>query len=107
MCPRTQSPALPPIYCGERRRKVSDPQQPDVWQLIFVQTPPVLRWVLGILTFGLFTVVGMLWRWQVRNVERVETQIHSRMDREMEQLHSRLDETNRLLVEIAQNTRKR
>lgn len=83
---------------------MSAPEEPDIWYLLFEQLPPVVRWILGVLTLGLFSLAGMLWRWQVRNVERVEQQIHARMDREMRLLHTKLDETNKHLVIIARNT---
>lgn len=73
---------------------------PDVWHLIFEQTPPVLRWVLGILTLGIFTVLGILYRWSREDLRRVEsriTHLEGRLDRHM-------DENNRLLTQIASNT---
>lgn len=54
---------------------------PDVWSLIFEQTPLLLRWVLGVLTLGIFTLAGMLWRWNRADLQRVEQQVHARMDR--------------------------
>mgnify|MGYP006289486419 CR=1 FL=1 len=79
---------------------------PDFWAMAFEQTPKALQWVLAILTLGLFSIAGWAWRREQRNIERVESQIHARMDREMGQLHQRLDDMNYHLIEIAQNTRK-
>ena len=81
---------------------MTTPNPPDVWHLVFEQTPPAIRWVLGVATLGLFTLAGMLWRWQRRDVERVERQVHARMDR----VESKVDEQNKLLLEIARNTRR-
>ena len=83
---------------------MSDPGTPDVYQLLFEQLPPVLRWLLGVLTLGGFTLASWIWARNERNVERIERQVHQRMDREMGQIHERLDEMNRHLVQIAQNT---
>jgi len=54
---------------------------PAIWTLIFEQTPVLLRWILGILTLGIFTLAGMLWRWNRTDLQRVESQVHARMDR--------------------------
>ena len=55
--------------------------EPDIWTLLFEQTPFILRVALSILTFGLFTLAAMLWRWNRADLQRVEKQVHSRMDR--------------------------
>ena len=78
---------------------------PDVYHLIFDQTPRVIRWVLTVLTFGLFALAGWLWRRQERTAQRIEDQLHARIDREMVTVHRRLDEMNGHLFEIAKNTR--
>ena len=76
----------------------------NVWKALFEQTPRIIQWVLTILTGGLFAVAAWAWRMQTKNVERIENQLHSRMDREMTHLHARLDETNHHLMQIVQNT---
>lgn len=70
----------------------------DVWSMIFEQTPVLLRFVLGVLTLGVFTLAGMLWRWNRADLKRVEEQMHTRMDRmegqintQFSELRSRLD----------------
>jgi hypothetical protein len=74
----------------------------DVWHLIFEQTPSVLRWVLGVLTLGIFTLAGVLYRWHREDMRHVNNRI-DRLEKTMDQRHQ---ETNRLLFEIARNTRK-
>lgn len=74
----------------------------DVWELIFMQTPAVLRWVLGVLTLGIFTLAGVLYRWHREDMR----QVNERIDRLEHTMDVRHQETNRLLFEIAQNTRK-
>ena len=74
---------------------------PNVWEMVFNQTPAVLRWALGILTFGIFTLAGVLYRWHRADMD----EMHRRMDRMEALADKRHNETNRLLFEIAQNTR--
>lgn len=81
---------------------MSDPQLPDVWQLIFEQTPALLRAVLGILTLGIFTLAGVLYRWHRDDLRAV----HRRIDRLEQTMDARHEESNRLLFEIANNTRR-
>lgn len=76
---------------------------PNVWELVFNQTPPVLRWLLGALTLGLFTLASVLYRWHRADM----AEMHARMDRMETVANERHVETNRLLFEIARNTRSR
>lgn len=55
--------------------------EPDIWTLLFEQTPVLMRILLGVLTVGVFSLAGMLWKWNRTDLQRVETQLHSRMDR--------------------------
>ncbi len=74
----------------------------DVWDLIFEQTPTVLRYVLGVLTLGIFSLAGVLYRWHRDDLREV----HHRIDRLEGLMDKRHQETNRLLFEIANNTRR-
>lgn len=74
----------------------------DVWELIFTQTPAALRWALGVLTLGLFTLAGVLYSWHREDMERVNKRI-DRLERTMDERHQ---ETNRLLFQIARNTER-
>ena len=79
-----------------------DPKSPtDVWQMLFEQTPLVLRWALGVLTLGIFTLAGVLYRWHRDDLKEV----HDRVDRLEQRIEAQHTETNRLLFEIANNTR--
>ena len=93
---------------------MTDPStDPDIYRLVFDQTPKVIQWLLGVLTLGLFTIAAWAWRAQTSNVQRVERQVHRRMDRfeentnkRMDDTNKRMDEMNHHLIEIAQNTRR-
>lgn len=73
----------------------------DIWQAIFEQTPKVFRWVLGIMTLGIFTMLSILYRWHREDLRRV----HERVDLLEARIEKRLDEVNGHLIEIASNTR--
>ena len=81
-------------------------ETPDVWSLFYEQTPRVLQFVLGVLSLGVFTIFGVLWKWQRNDVARVEKQVHDRIDSLEQRLQTRMDETNRLLMQIATNTQR-
>lgn len=74
----------------------------DIWEEIFEQTPVVFRYVMGVLTLGIFTLAGVLYRWHRDDLREV----HDRVDRLEKVMDQRHQETNRLLFEIARNTRK-
>lgn len=89
----------------------------SIWYLLYEQTPPVLRWVLGVLTFGIFTLIGYLYKRDRRTMARVEDRLDKRID-SLEQytrgqfsdlhrdINKRLDQINRNILEIVQNTKK-
>ena len=79
-----------------------DAKDPNVWELVFTQTPPTLRWALGILTLGIFTLASVLYRWHRADM----AEMHRRMDRMEALANERHIETNRWLFEIAKNTRR-
>lgn len=56
---------------------MTDTRNPDVWNMIFEQTPVIIRWLLGVLTLGLFTLASVLYRWHRNDMDRV----HQRMDK--------------------------
>lgn len=80
---------------------MGDPKTPDVWQLVFEQTPTVIRAALGVMTLGIFTLAGVLYRWHRDDLKEV----HDRVDRLEQRIEAQHTETNRLLFEIANNTR--
>lgn len=75
---------------------------PNVWALLFEHTPTALRVLLGVLSVGIFTVLGVLYRWHREDMTRVK----HRVDLVEQRLDTRLNEVNQHLIEIAINTRK-
>jgi hypothetical protein len=61
---------------GRTERHMSEERNPDFWQMMFEQTPVVIRYILGILTLGLFTLASVLYKWHRDDMERM----HERMD---------------------------
>lgn len=78
-----------------------DPRNPDIWNMVFDQTPAALRWALGVLTLGVFTLLSVLYRWHRDDM----TKMHSRVDRLERRMEAQHVETNRLLMQISHNTR--
>jgi len=70
---------------------------PDVWQLLFEQTPVIIRGLLGVLTLGLFTVAGILYRWHQADMRRIE----GRIDKIEEKMDDGFSEMRRYLVEAS------
>ena len=79
---------------------MADPKSPDIWNLVFEQTPPVFRWALGMLTLGIFTLASVLYRWHRDDLREV----HERVDRLENRIEAQHVESNRLLFQIARNT---
>lgn len=79
---------------------------PDVLRLLFEQLPVPLRFLLGLLSVGLFTLAGYVWKRHQNRVDTMEKQLHSRIDREIGEVNRRLRQQERLLTEIAANTRR-
>ena len=75
----------------------------DIWNTLFDQTPRIVRWLLGFLTLGIFTLLGVLYRWHRDDMRRV----HERVDQLEHRLDDRLDEVNRHLIQIAANTSRK
>lgn len=90
----------------------------NVWDVIFDHTPPVIRWMLGVLTLGIFTLAGIVYHWRREELQNEREQhkrdidaLHARIGRfenrvnEMDRkLDHHLSKTNELLVQISQNT---
>ena len=84
----------------------------DVWDAVFNQTPVVIRWILGALTLGVFTLAGALYRWNRQDVQSIadkqtieNDRVHNRIDRLEIKLDKSTAEMNGHLIEIAKNTR--
>lgn len=85
----------------------------DVWELLFVQTPTVIRWFLGVLVMSVLAMATALYRWNRKDLQRIadrqvlETdRVHYRIDRLELKLDQSMAEMNNHLLEIARNTRK-
>lgn len=96
---------------------------PDIWYLMFEQTPIVIRWLLGVLTLGTFTVIGILWRWSRKDIDQIQRRqsddiqsLHSRVSADIggvntrissleQRMSDQMQEMNHHLVTIASNTR--
>ncbi|SFU86377.1 hypothetical protein [Halomonas korlensis] len=77
-------------------------KMPDVWDMIFTQTPSVLRWALGVLIMGIFTLASFLFR---RHQDDIKA-IRERLDKLEMRIQAQNVETNRLLFQIARNTNR-
>lgn len=64
--------------------KMQSPNPPDVWHLMFEQTPVIIRGLLGFVTLGLFTVAGILYRWHRKDMQRIEDRMN-KIEERMEQ----------------------
>lgn len=65
-----------------------------VWVLLFEQTPPALRWILAVLTGGLFLLVQQIYRNHKERVNKLETLIISNQKSTTEQItgvHKKID----------------
>ena len=69
---------------------VSHEHSPDVWRMLFEQTPVVLRWVLGILSAGLFTMATYIYRRNQRKMQEIETYI----DKKITEVEKKMDAVN-------------
>ena len=90
----------------------------NFWQAIVEHTPAPLRWVLGGLIGLVTTLVTVMWRWNRKDIARLEkriTLLDQQRQRDLEALRGevvaankdlsrRMDFTNRQLMIIAQNT---
>lgn len=72
----------------------------NVWVMMFESTPPALRWVLSILTLGLFGLAGVIWRRYHERIAIVESRINSlatkedvkRLESGVGMVHRRVDD---------------
>ena len=74
---------------------MTDGRNPDLWQMMFEQTPVVLRWVMGVLTLGIFTLASIVYKWHREDMERVRQQQREDMEhtrRNINRVHERVDE---------------
>jgi len=58
--------------------------------MLFEQTPTVLRWVLGVLSAGVFTLAAYIYRRNQRRIEEMEQHI----DRKIREVEQKMDGVN-------------
>ena len=65
---------------------MSGPDLPDseTWQAIYEHAPALVRWLVGILSFGVITILSMLYKWHRQDLQRIE--------KRMDHIDSRIDE---------------
>lgn len=80
------------------------PHNPDIWFLLYEQTPPMLRWLFGILTAGLYFLARYIWRQHQERIAVLEALVNSaattdditRLEQSfgdgLKTFHSRMDE---------------
>lgn len=80
---------------------------PDIWTLLFEQTPIVLRFALGVLTLGIFTLLGVLYRWNRRDMEKLEKnqkesnqQIHARINTLQTEMNNGFQQINQNILNL-------
>lgn len=72
----------------------------DIWQALFDETPIFLRWFFGVMTFGLFTLASILYKWHRDDMSKMEARIVHMENK----LDSKLEHIYGVLLEIARNT---
>jgi len=80
------------------------PHNPDIWFLLYEQTPPLLRWLFGLLTAGLYFLARYIWRQRQERIAVLEalvrsaattddiTRLEHSLDGGLKAVHSRMDE---------------
>ncbi len=55
-------------------------QDPDIYKLLFEQTPLLLRLILGVLSLGIFTLAGYIYHQNLQNLREIEDRLEARMN---------------------------
>ncbi len=91
---------------------MSPTHDPNIWYLVFENTPPALRWLLGVLSCGLFLLARHVWK---RNMERLHVieqsqkqfatngridKLENSMNEGLKTIHGRMDD---LMLEIVKS----
>jgi len=74
----------------------------NVWVLLFEQTPITLRWILGILTGGIFWLIQKLYLNHKERVNRLELLIISNSattNKNIKDVHSKIDKLTLSLLQ--------
>lgn len=67
---------------------MSDEKTPDFWQMMFEQTPVIIRAALGFLTLGMFTLATMIYKINRQDMGEIRKLHREDMDR----IHNRIGE---------------
>jgi len=70
------------------------PHDHNIWVLLFEQTPPVLRWILMILTGGIFWLIQKLYLNHKERVNRLENLIRAQgleTNNNIKDVHEKVD----------------
>jgi len=70
------------------------PHDHNIWMLIFEQTPVALRWILGILTCGIFWLAQRLYLNHKERVNRLENLIVNQSketNKNIREVHAKVD----------------
>ncbi|HFD32026.1 MAG TPA: hypothetical protein ENJ28_04855 [Gammaproteobacteria bacterium] len=74
-----------------------------VWVLLFEQTPPVLRWILAVLTGGIFLLLQQLYRNHKERVNRLENLIITNQKTTTAQISGVHKKIDTLTVQLLRN----
>lgn len=77
---------------------------PEFWLSVYESAPALIKWALWVLSLGLITLLGTLWRWHRREIERLERSVesaHQRVDENISTLQKRVDDVYRLVSQMS------
>lgn len=91
--------------------------QPDTnfWVMAYEHTPPALRWLLGVLTFGYVYIAKARWQKQQDRIEALERaqrnypnkddikEVRTRMDNGFVAVHKKIDRILFIMLEDRRN----
>ena len=60
----------------------------NIWKLLYEQTPLIIQYLLGVLTLGIFTLVGVIYKRTARELEHVEDRVGNRIDNTNERINN-------------------
>lgn len=72
---------------------------PIIWDLMFEQTPVVIRWALGVTLLAIMSLVGLIYKRLRADIKR----LHSRIDGVETRIDTDFRELNTSLLMVARN----
>lgn len=76
---------------------------PMIWDLMFEQTPVVIRWLLGVMLVAIASLIGIVYRRLRADVKR----LHHRIDGVEGRVDAEIRELNTSMLMIAHNARNK